>query len=61
MDKFEGSIYQILSRSPVTAKVVAKLKTFHKTLRALMHLVLQKKTYITRISEEFIISWSDLL
>lgn len=42
--KFEKSIYQGLSREPVTANEIAKeLEISHKTaLRALMHLALTK-------------------
>lgn len=60
--KFEESIYQMLSREPVTPNEVAKkLEISHKTaLRALMHIALHASLIQTLIEFERLgmkISW----
>ena len=57
--KFEESIYQILSRAPVTPNEVAKkLEISHKTaLRALMHLALTKEDVFYKNSGRIHLFW----
>ena len=60
--KFEESIFQILSREPVTANEVAKkLEISHKTaLRALMHLALTKEDVHYKNSGRIHLFWREL-
>lgn len=59
--KFEESIYQMLSREPVTANEVAKkLEIPHKTaLRTLMHLALTKEDVYYKNSGRIHLFWSE--
>ena len=60
--KFEESIFQMLSREPVTANEVArKLEISHKTaLRALMHLALTKEDVFYKNSGRIHLFWREL-
>ncbi len=60
--KFEESVYQILSREPVTPNEVAKkLEISHKTaLRALMHLALTKEDMFYKNSGRIHLFWREL-
>jgi len=57
--KFEESIYQMLSREPVTPNEVAKkLEISHKTaLRALMHLALTREDVYYKNSGRIHMFW----
>ena len=57
--RFEESVYQMLSREPVTPNEVAKnLEISHKTaLRALMHLALTKKDVAYKNSGRIHLFW----
>ena len=59
--RFEESIYQMLSREPVTANEIAKkLEISHKTaLRALMHLALTKEYVFYKNSGRIHIFWKE--
>jgi len=61
--RFEESIYQMLSREPVTPNEVAKkLEISHKTaLRALMHLALTKKDVRYKNSGRIHLFWKSTL
>lgn len=60
--KFEASIYQMLTREPVTPNEVAKkLKISHKTaLRTLMHLALTMEDVYYKNSGRIHLFWRDL-
>jgi len=57
--RFEESIFQMLSREPVTPNEIAKkLKISHKTaLRALMHLALTKEDVYYKNSGRIHLFW----
>jgi predicted transcriptional regulator len=57
--KFEESVYQMLSRAPVTPNEVAKkLAISHKTaLRALMHLALTRENIYYKNSGRIHLFW----
>jgi len=62
MSKFEGTIYQVLSRKPVTVNVITKLKISHKkTFRALMNLVSTKEGIYYKNSGRIHHFWRELL
>jgi len=61
-NRFEESVYQMLSREPVTPNEVAKnLEISHKTaLRVLVHLALMKEDVYYKNSGRIHLFWREL-
>ena len=62
VSKFEESVFQILSREPVTPNEVAqKLEISHKTaLRTLMHLALTREDVYYKNSGRIHLFWREM-